>query len=557
MSEDARSIRFGVLCDGFYLPSWQREAVGKLLSLPNVSLALLIQVDTGNFEKNPTDNSFRRQLYRSYLNWLYSSSAKRKVSINDWAANVPLLICQAEKKPDVDCLRDADVNQIEKAQLDFILHFSELPIKGRILKACRFGVWAFQYGSQPHNQDSLLGFWEIFNHELVTAVRLCRLVTSNDIIILRQAFFQTKLYTHSGLANSIYQECAHWPADLIPQILANKIIDFPTQSVAPKYEYPSNRQLLTFLARLIKHKLQYVYKTFLQADQWNIGVVNRPITDFLHPERLKDATIDTPLLPNRNIFYADGFARQEDYGTVIYFEAYDYRSRRGNISRLTYPWSTDSAPSKVLDFPFHLSYPFLFGPYCMPEAWSTHSVRLYDLRQPVTSPTQGILLLAGIPAIDSTLLKHDNRYWLFYTRTDRDAMLNLFISYADLLDGPWHEHPQNPVKSDVRSARPAGPFFKDGGRLYRPAQDCSLSYGSGITVNEVLELTPTTFVERSVTYLTSIHPDFPDGMHTLTAIDETSTLVDFKRHRFIPFATLLALWIWIAPIARNLLKRAK
>src|SRR5213596_456309 len=54
--------------------------------------------------------------------------------------------------------------------------------------------------------------------------------------------------------------------------------------------------------------------------------------------------------------------------------------------------------------------------------------------------------------------------------------------------GPWRPHPGNPVKVDVRSSRPAGGPFLFGGNLYRPAQDCSRTYGGGITINRVTHL---------------------------------------------------------------------
>ncbi|MGI4885928.1 MAG: glucosamine inositolphosphorylceramide transferase family protein [Janthinobacterium lividum] len=279
--------------------------------------------------------------------------------------------------------------------------------------------------------------------------------------------------------------------------------------------------------------------------------MNRPIQDFLRPGGLQGAEVDAPPLPSRNVFYADSFVRQEAAGAVVYFELYDWRTRRGNISQLPYPWQPGRAPAPVLSFPHHLSYPFLHGPYCIPEAWVTNSVRMYDLRAPVTDPLAGQVLLEA-PAVDTTLLEHQGRYWLFYTRADYDPMLHLFISYADALEGPWHDHPQNPVKINIRSARPAGPFFKADGKLYRPTQDCIRDYGAALTFNEVLTLTPTAYEEREVANVLSPHPGYPAGMHTVMAIDDEHTLVDFKRYRFIPMATLTMVWIRVAGLLQRL-----
>jgi hypothetical protein len=58
------------------------------------------------------------------------------------------------------------------------------------------------------------------------------------------------------------------------------------------------------------------------------------------------------------------------------------------------------------------------------------------------------------------------------------------------------EHENNPVKTDVRSARPGGTPHIDGEKLFRPAQYCAGEYGKKIVVSEVTKLTRTTFFEQ-------------------------------------------------------------
>jgi hypothetical protein len=86
----------------------------------------------------------------------------------------------------------------------------------------------------------------------------------------------------------------------------------------------------------------------------------------------------------------------------------------------------------------------------------------------------------------------------------------------------------------VRSARPGGTPFHHDGALYRPAQDCSVTYGGRIVINRVLRLSPTAFEEEPVS---TVEPDpdgpFPDGLHTLSSLGNV-TLVDGKRRAVIP-----------------------
>jgi hypothetical protein len=99
--------------------------------------------------------------------------------------------------------------------------------------------------------------------------------------------------------------------------------------------------------------------------------------------------------------------------------------------------------------------------------------------------------------------------------------------------GPWTPHRQNPIKSDVRSARPAGRIFERRGQFYRPAQDCSARYGYAVSINHILQLNPDTYQEAEVD---KILPDWgPNvvGVHTLNQAGSV-TVIDclVRRRRF-------------------------
>src|SRR5262249_1702872 len=105
----------------------------------------------------------------------------------------------------------------------------------------------------------------------------------------------------------------------------------------------------------------------------------------------------------------------------------------------------------------------------------------------------------------------------------------LHAYYAPAIDGPWTPHARNPLKRDAATARPAGRPFTVGDHLYRPAQDCSVTYGGAVHVMEIATLTPTTFVE---TLAPRLEPDpawpYPDGLHHLV-VDGTRVFIDAKR----------------------------
>jgi len=70
--------------------------------------------------------------------------------------------------------------------------------------------------------------------------------------------------------------------------------------------------------------------------------------------------------------------------------------------------------------------------------------------------------------------------------------------------------------------------------LYRPAQDCSRTYGGRVIINRVLTLTPLAFRETQVA---TVEPDrtgrYPAGLHTLSQVGDI-TLIDGKRVVFSP-----------------------
>jgi len=74
----------------------------------------------------------------------------------------------------------------------------------------------------------------------------------------------------------------------------------------------------------------------------------------------------------------------------------------------------------------------------------------------------------------------------------------LHLYHSDTPLGPWSPHRRNPVKSDVRSTRPAGRLFRTSDGLYRPAQDCSRRYGHSVVLHRVLRVDPEDFEETEV-----------------------------------------------------------
>ena len=123
--------------------------------------------------------------------------------------------------------------------------------------------------------------------------------------------------------------------------------------------------------------------------------------------------------------------------------------------------------------------------------------------------------IADFPGLDPTVIFHNGRWWMFAGQDSTNGSENaeLFLwSSKDLL-GTWISHPQNPIKTDIKSSRPGGRPFLRNGKLIRPAQDCSKNYGGKLVFNEILCMTEDSYEEKVIH---SLKPnENSSGMHTI------------------------------------------
>ena len=145
---------------------------------------------------------------------------------------------------------------------------------------------------------------------------------------------------------------------------------------------------------------------------------------------------------------------------VILCEEFDYRSK-GVLSSVEL---TDgiifSHPKPVLERPFHISHPYLFEYngeiYCVPETSEAKEISIYKAENFPYEWKRVEMLISGVRGADPTIFQYEGLWWLIFTDKGQGAAPNLFVWYAPDLRGPWKPHIGNPVKTDVRSSRPAG-----------------------------------------------------------------------------------------------------
>ena len=266
-------------------------------------------------------------------------------------------------------------------------------------------------------------------------------------------------------------------------------------------------------------------------DYWTIGLFesSNPLTPNGAVTWIKN--------PNSHTFLADPFPFIYKSTKYIICEEFDYRILKGNIITGQIKNGRFVKTADLFFDNYHRSYPFVFSynnkNYFIPEQSSIGSVAIYEL----ASPSKANLcktILNDFAALDSTLFRHNNLWWLFAShRDDKAPGKNLFLFYSRDPFCQWRPHPLNPVVTNSASARPAGNLIvTPSGTIIRPGQDCSHTYGKRITMNTVLELTTEMYTEKPIGQLCTKSKQYNRGLHTINKYQPGVYLVDAKKSVF-------------------------
>lgn len=194
-------------------------------------------------------------------------------------------------------------------------------------------------------------------------------------------------------------------------------------------------------------------------------------------------------------FFADPFPVIRDGKAFVFVEDLDHKVGKGILSAIPFgDHGPTGEPVPVLEEPWHLSYPYLIEHdgvlYMIPESTNARDVALYRCLRFPDRWERVATLLDDLSLSDATVFEHGGRWWMLGTLQDGGGGWSdvLVVHTAPSLFGPWTPIADNPVLVDRDSARPAGnPFHRDG-RLWRPVQDCSAGYGSGLALAEITRL---------------------------------------------------------------------
>ncbi|MEO5924507.1 MAG: hypothetical protein ABIR70_11845 [Bryobacteraceae bacterium] len=421
---------------------------------------------------------------------------------------------------------------------EFLLQWDETPIP---LPHPPGGVWRLA-GADP----GPLAFWEVYDGLFHLELRLER-HTEPTCFLDRRWIPVDRLSYAQTLENAITEmvEMVVHAARCGTPGVVDPVWFPPRQSMPPT----AAAQLLLKMKLAVRFAMAQ-WRGVWFAESWMVGVVEAPVTEFLdmgyQPE------IHWLPSPTKQRFLADPFLARLPDGWLLMAEDFDFATNLGRIvQEFSASGNFTGQVEDAIDTGCHMSYPFLLEHagelYCIPETHQLDGVFLWRWDAPRRKWLDRRPILEG-RWLDPTLIRHEERWWMFATHKDHGPDSKLHLFYADHLEGPWQAHPGNPVKVDVRSSRPGGTPFVEGGKLYRPAQDSSKHYGWRMVVNLVTRLTPAEFAEETVRVVDSDRLGI-SGIHTLSGA-AGRTLVDGWKPRFVPARAVRVLVHKLRKLAR-------
>lgn len=549
-------LRFGILVGGPGICDWQMRSVRYLVDSGLARLCAVVVDRTGAdddragdelpHQRSVTSTPSENRLFRVFARFSDAKSTRTLPLEEIDLGNARLFRRSSNASFELAETAPVDLSSLEELSLDVILNFGGPDAGPEFSRFARYGLWSFQYGDPSKGRGGPPCFWEIFDDETLLRVALtAQMSPSEPIICLREGFFKTVNFSYSKCLDHLHHHIAHWPFQVCKAIYdGHADIERRSQvdGAVPIHRGPSDAQVGVFLWRLLKNKIRRRYQRSLVADKWNIAIVHATASRFLAAGGeagglANEARVQwTAPARRKGDFRADPFGIRRGDDLYILFEHFDFRTLRGHIRYERYAPQgelyrcVDGGCALALSD--HLSYPYLVEHedkvYMAPECFRSGEIALYVATAFPDKWEKARTIVEGFRGIDPTIVKFEGRWWLFCTEegAESEADLNLYIWHADDLLGDWQPHALNPVKTDIRSARPAGTPFVVDGVLYRPAQDSSETYGGALTINKVCSLSPTSFEEECVARLTGPSP-YDQGIHTLSSVAGV-TVIDGK-----------------------------
>ena len=552
-----KPIRLGILCNSNKLPLWLQKALGSLVLCGVLDLCLIAVQTPGKESLLDRTGSFVKEFLEGRHNWIYwiylaldrymhrtRPDAHFERKCDDIPSTPVLELMDSEITHSRIRLGKMDLGALVSHNLDVLLCYDLIPEGFEDQPPATFGVWILELDSLSKPPDICDIFWRTIERVPVAGFKITQMAYPKNRILCGSAM-PTGLPEDCISVNLAYNRfswvVSAWISILFKNLYLSGSAILPgfqeEQNMEPVLVStpppPDNIKMIRLIARRCLQRSIAMVTSVSGYDQWNIAYkLDDTVEDLLGVCQFRTMT------PPKDRFWADPFPVKFKDRYFIFIEEFIYSKKKGHISVIEIDsdgrWTE---PVKILERDYHLSYPGVFlwegCYYMMPESGKNRTIELYKC---VSFPFRWELekvVIDDIETADPTIAEINGVWWLFAASRpcedlidDNFMELRVFHSKSPL--GPWNRLTAYPVKSDVRSSRPAGNLFWWQGALHRPAQDCSTKYGHAISINRITELNTASFCEKEVA---KIYPDIIPGsscVHTVNRC-EGLTVLDIMR----------------------------
>lgn len=518
-------LRLGLLLDSFTIHTWQHRMLQRIAASDYAEFHLVVLNDS------PAVGPRKRRLYRllgyteAHL-WRWYHRLKKDPSQPGWdpftlvdsyelLKDVPVLKVQPKSTRHSDRFNTADIDTIRSHDIDVLIRIGFRILRGGILKVARHGVWSYHMSDNRVIRGGPPGFWEVIESHPVTGSVLQILSEKlEDGLIIYRSWSATHPYSIDRNRDNYYRKSLSFLPRKLKELYnlgPDRFFEqVQTENQPSKldrgklYKAPGNVRFIWLFVRYLAKYCRVMLSRLFFRDQW-ILLYNQKDE---HPESLSEFK---KLKPPRNRSWQDPCIVHEHGVHHVFVCEHGRKQGENHIALLSLDsdgkWQ-QAVP--VLESPQGFAHPFVFnfdGSYYMIPSASNGG--LIELFRATDFPMQWTFeknLLENITAANATMFHHENRWYLFANVIENEgASINdeLFLYSSDHpLSTRWMAHPQNPIVSDVRRARPAGRLFLANGNIYRAAQDNSTGHGHWVRVFQILCLSETQYREKEVEAIT-------------------------------------------------------
>lgn len=542
-------LRLGLWLDAMAVPAWTYAMLERLHGSPYAEIRVMI---CPVLAQRPSHRGFRNAWqslvydgFEALDQWLWrrQPNALAPRHLHTLIKEVPLLEVRPRWRDGQWEMASADIEAIRPYGLDVLLDLGRgEPIDAMYATPARYGVWGYWHGVDTN----LPGFWEVMQRHPTTQTRVELYLgpSASKHVVFRSVAATDPWSPARNRQDMCWKSVAMLPRELerLHRLGADayfarvREMSETTGDELPRGGVLSNAimlgLILIYIARLIGRSLQKLWA----LEQWFLLCDIKPHLSMA----LKQFK---PLRPPKDRLWAAPHVVARDGRYYVFFEELIHDVGRGHIALLILDrhGHLQGPPQIVLEREYHLSYPHIFRHrgtfYMIPETKQNKTIELYECIEFPTIWRHKMNLMENVQAVDTTVFCHGGKWWLFTSLTEHDAAPagdELFLFFADeLTTTQWQPHPLTPVVSDVRKARSGGGILQMDGssKCYRPSQNSAVRYGHGWNLHEIVVLTETAYVEKTV------HRMLPDwgrqllGTHSLAYAEGLTVIDGLKRRR--------------------------